>query len=420
MTGAAAATRADVLVLGAGIVGVCVALHLQKRGRSVVLVDRREPGEETSYGNAGLIERSSVVPYGVPREFGTLLRYGLNRSADVRFDWSYLPRIAPWLWRFWRESSPRKLARATTDMWPLIRRSVSEHELLAQEAGVSLELRRTGWIEAFRSEAAFEKARTSTEALVPYGLRYELLDGAALRKREPHLSSELVGGIYWLDPATVCDPGALVKGYAASFLQQGGRFCQADVSKLERDGGVWRLKNEREEFHAREAVIALGPWSIDLAAKLGYSMPFAVKRGYHVHFSAQGEAILNRPIVDADGGFVLSPMRQGIRLLTGIEFAPRDSRPNYSQLDLVEPLARRAFPLNKRIEPVPWMGARPCLADMRPVIGAGTKHKGLWFGFGHNHHGLTLGPVTGRLLAELMTGEAPFTDPAPYAISRFS
>ncbi|KAB2711367.1 NAD(P)/FAD-dependent oxidoreductase [Brucella intermedia] len=420
MTGAAAARRADVLVLGAGIIGVCVALHLQKRGRSVVLVDRREPGEETSSGNAGLIERSSVVPYGVPREFGTLLRYGLNRSADVRFDWSYLPRIAPWLWRFWRESSPKQLARATTDMWPLIRRSVSEHELLAQEAGVSLELRKTGWIEAFRSEASFEKARTSAEALVSYGLHYELLDGAALRKREPHLSSELAGGIHWLDPATVRDPGALVKSYTESFLQQGGRFCLADASKLERDGEAWRLKNEREEFLAREVVIALGPWAIDLAAKLGYRMPFAVKRGYHVHFSAQGEAVLNRPIVDADGGFVLSPMRQGIRLLTGIEFAPRDSGPNYTQLNLVEPLARRAFPLDKRIEPVPWMGARPCLSDMRPVIGAGRRHKGLWFAFGHNHHGLTLGPVTGRLLAELMTGEVPFTDPAPYAISRFS
>ena len=128
--------KSEVIVLGAGIVGVSIALHLQQRGRTVTLVDRRGAGEETSYGNAGLIERSSVIPYGVPRDLSVMLRYGLNRSADVHFDWRYLPRIAPWLWRFWRESAPKPLARAANDMWPLIERSVIEHETLMSQAGV--------------------------------------------------------------------------------------------------------------------------------------------------------------------------------------------------------------------------------------------------------------------------------------------
>ncbi|WP_082523648.1 FAD-dependent oxidoreductase [Ensifer sp. Root31] len=412
--------KADVLVLGAGIVGVCVALHLQKRGRSVVLIDRKEPGEETSYGNAGLIERSSVVPYGAPRDLRTLLHYAMNRSADVRFEWSHLPRIAPWLWRFWRESSPTGLAKAAADMWPLIRRSVTEHETLAQEAGISSELHRTGWIEVFRTDASFERARASLKALASYGLQYELLGTDALQTREPHLSSNLAGGIHWLDPATVRDPGALVKSYAAMFFQRGGDFRRADASKLEREDQSWRLNGEAGSLHAREVVIALGPWSDELVLRLGYRLPFVVKRGYHVHYSAQSGAVLNHPVFDADGGYVLAPMRQGIRLLTGIEFAPRDSGPNSSQIDFVEPLARRTFPLDRRVESVPWMGSRPCLPDMRPVIGKGPKHQGLWFAFGHNHHGLTLGPVTGRLLAELMTHQTPFTDPSPYAISRFS
>lgn len=415
-----AVVQKDVIVLGAGIVGVCVALHLQQRGRSVILVDRKAPGEETSYGNAGLIERSSVVPYGAPRDLATLLHYGMNRSADVRFDWAYLPRIAPWLWRFWRESAPKRLTRAARDMWPLIRICVEEHEALAHQAGVSADLHRTGWIETFRTDASLDRARTSLKGLAPYGLQYEILDRASLQKREPHLSSDLLGGVHWLDPVTVRDPGSLVKSYAALFIQRGGHFHQADASQLIEEANSWSLSGAGGSLRSREVVIALGPWSDQLTLKLGYPMPFAVKRGYHVHFSTKRDAILNHPVFDADGGFMLAPMRQGIRLATGIEFAPRDSRPNFTQLDMVEPIARRTFPLDQRVESVPWMGSRPCLTDMRPVIGQGPKHKGLWFAFGHNHHGLTLGPVTGRLLAELMTQQTPFTDPTPYGISRFA
>lgn len=165
----------DVLVLGAGIIGVSVALHLQKRGKSVVLVDRRAPGEETSYGNAGLIERASVIPYGFPREMTTLLKYATNRSADVRFHWTFLPKILPWLARFWLESSSRRLRRAAQDMLPLIERSVIEHTALMAEAGIEHRARRNGWMEAYRSEKAFAAARQAARALDEFGICYDLL-----------------------------------------------------------------------------------------------------------------------------------------------------------------------------------------------------------------------------------------------------
>lgn len=411
--------RADVLVLGAGIIGVSVALHLQQRGRSVILVDRRGAGEETSYGNAGLIERSSVVPYGAPRELTKLLRYAFNRSADVHFDWLHLPRIAPWLWRFWRESAPKRLARAAADMRPLIEQSVIEHEALMTAAGALPRLRKTGWIEGYRSERTFEQARTAAEALQPFGLNYAFLDRAELSRREPHLSDTLMGAVHWLDPATVADPGALVKAYAEHFVAQGGAFLHGDASRLRRDDNKWSIATEDGPIQAREVVVALGPWSGAVCRSLGYTVPLAMKRGYHVHFKTDADASLNHPVVDVDAGFLLAPMTRGIRLTTGVEFAPRDRRPNPVQLDNTEPLAREIFPLGQRIEPTPWMGSRPCLPDMRPVIGRGFRHKGLWFAFGHNHHGLTLGPVTGRLLAEMMTGTPTFTNPSPYALERF-
>ncbi|MCA0277363.1 MAG: FAD-binding oxidoreductase [Proteobacteria bacterium] len=412
--------RADVVVLGAGIIGVSVALHLQRRGRSVVLVDRRDPGEETSYGNAGLIERSSVVPYGAPREFAKLLTYALNRSADVHFDWLHMPRLAPWLWRFWRESAPKRLARAAADMRPLIENSVSEHEALMAEAGVLPQLRKTGWIEGYRSARAFERGCVDAAALHPFGLSYEVLDQKALQQREPHLSDTLVGGVHWLDPATVADPGALVKAYASHFVDRGGLFLRADARGLRQDDGQWSVATDNGPVRALEVVVALGPWSGTILSSFGYNVPLAMKRGYHVHFEADANASLNHPVVDVEGGFVLAPMAQGLRLTTGVEFASRDSRPTPVQLDMTEPRAREILPLTRRIEPTPWMGSRPCLPDMRPAIGPGLRHKGLWFAFGHNHHGLTLGPVTGRLLAEMMTGEPTFTDPAPYALGRFS
>jgi D-amino-acid dehydrogenase len=166
-------------------------------------------------------------------------------------------------------------------------------------------------------------------------------------------------------------------------------------------------------------VIALGPWSDDVFRPLGYRIPLAVKRGYHMHYGAIGNAVLNHPLLDSDEGYLLAPMNRGIRLTTGVEFARRDAPKTPVQLDKVEPIARKLLPLSERRDAEPWMGARPCLPDMLPVIGPAPRHQGLWFDFGHQHHGFTQGPVSGRLIAEMICGETPFTDPAPYRAERF-
>jgi D-amino-acid dehydrogenase len=153
--------------------------------------------------------------------------------------------------------------------------------------------------------------------------------------------------------------------------------------------------------------------------RLGYSIPFAVKRGYHMHYQPSGNAVLNHTVLDLERGYLLAPMARGIRLTTGAEFAERDAPPTPVQLERAEPVARGLFPLAQRLDPEPWMGSRPCTPDMMPIIGPAPRHKGLWFTFGHAHHGLTLGPVTGRLIAEMMSGAKPFTDPAPYRADRF-
>jgi D-amino-acid dehydrogenase len=414
--------RADVIVLGAGIVGVSAALHLQKRGRDVVLIDKHgAAGEETSYGNAGLIERASVFPYMFPRDLNHILRYAFNRSAEAHYHLDALPVVLPWLWRYFRASSPQGAMRSAKAALPLIQRSLVEHEALIEEAGVPELLRRTGWIKLFRSEASLANGIAELERARQFaGVDADVLDAAAIANREPHLSGAFAGAIHWPAPGFVPDPGALAKAYAALFIRNGGRFIAADARTLEQVTQGWQVKDAAgEAVIAREAVVALGPWSDLVFAPLGYRIPLGIKRGYHQHFAPRGNAVLNHPILDADGGFLLAPMNRGIRLTTGAEFARRDAPPTPVQIERTLPSARGLFPLGEAVDAQPWMGRRPCLPDMLPVIGAAPRHAGLWFDFGHQHHGLTLGPATGRLLAEMMTGEQPFADPAPFAAGRF-
>ncbi len=411
----------DAIVLGAGIVGVSVALHLQARGVSVTLVDRRAPGEETSYGNAGLIEASSVVPYGFPRDWRTLLRLARNDSTMLRYDTRSLPAYARWLAAFWRESAPQRLAGAARDMLPLISRCVAEHEALIARTDLRALVRPIGWLQAYRSPQAFEREREAAQRLAAeHHLRTEVFDAAGLRAAEPSLNEGYAGAIHWIDPASVADPGALVKGYAQLFLREGGRIATGDARTLRAQGGGWQVQTDDGPLAAELAVVAMGPWSDQVTAPLGYRVPLMAKRGYHMHYASAAGAPLLRPVVDIEGGYVVAPMRQGLRLTTGVELATRNRPPNYAQLDAAERAARPVFGLGERIDDMPWMGMRPCTPDMRPVLGPAPRHAGLWFAFGHNHHGLTLGPVSGRLVAEQIMGETPFTDPAPYSPTRFA
>jgi D-amino-acid dehydrogenase len=413
--------KADVLVLGAGMVGVSAALHLQKRGRDVILVDKHElAGEETSYGNGGLIECASVFPYMFPRDFAEILRYAMNRSPKVRYQFSDLPAFLPWIVRYYLASAPERAYRSAMAVMPLIRRSLIEHEALIAEAGVPELLRRSGWIKMFRQQSTLAGAVRDFERAKQFGVQGEILDDRAIKQREPNLNGDFTGAVHFTEPGFVPDPGGLAKAYSALFQRKGGRFVAADARTLEQDsGGRWQVATSNGKVSGREAVVALGPWSDLVSAPLGYSIPLNVKRGYHLHLAPRGNAVLHHPVLDTDHGLLLAPMNRGIRLTTGVEFARRDAPPTPVQIERALPRARALFPLGEAVDAKPWMGARPCLPDMLPVIGKAPRHAGLWFDFGHHHHGLTLGPATGRLLSEMMTGETPIADPAPFAVERF-
>jgi D-amino-acid dehydrogenase len=411
--------RTDVLVLGAGIVGTSTALQLAKRGLSVALVDRRGPGEETSYGNAGVIGGAGVYPMAFPSDFRELLRIAFKRSPLANYHFGFLPRVAPWLLAFRAASKPEKLIDTARIMRPLLARALGEHEILLREAGAERYLRKDGWISIYRSDRGFAALQPELDLGATLGVRALKLDAEAARALEPSLNPVFRHAIHWPDIARVSDPLGVTRAYAARFAALGGVLVKGDARSLHRADGAWRVETAEGPVDAGQAVIALGPWAPDVLEPFGIRLPLAVKRGYHRHFRPRGNAGLTRPVVDPENGYALAPMEQGIRLTTGAEFADRDAPPTPVQLERVVPEAAKLFPLGDPVEPTPWLGSRPCFADSRPVVGRAPGRPGLWLCYGHGHYGLTLGPITGRLIAEMMIGTTPVMDPAPFSAERF-
>ncbi|BAM89162.1 putative D-amino-acid dehydrogenase, DadA-like protein [Bradyrhizobium oligotrophicum S58] len=406
------------IVLGGGMVGVGTALHLQSRGWSVALVDRREPGRETSYGNAGIIQSEAVRPYAMPHDLGGILDIALARTNDVHYSLAALPYHMRPLLQYWWNSFPERHEVLTKTYAQLISRAAPEHEPLITAAGAGNLVRRDGFRVLHRNQAQFDKEAKDAEAVgKAFGVKFKLLSAAELAKAEPGLNESGIGGLHWQEPWTVSDPGSLVTSYAELFVRRGGKLLRGDATTLSQVGSGWAVVTDEGRIEAEAAVVSLGPWSPTFLKRFGYDIPMVRKRGYHRHYT--GGAPLDLPLRDAAFGYLMNPMAKGVRITTGAELSEPDAELTPVQLGKAEAAARQLIDLGKPVEPEPWLGTRPCMPDMLPVVGETARHKGLWLHFGHGHQGFTLGPATGRILAELMSGEAPSVDVAACAPARF-
>lgn len=412
--------RVDVVVLGAGVVGVSTALQLAKRSMSVALVDRGPPGEETSYGNAGIIEGNTIFAPAFPHDPMALLRVIFKQAPEANYQFSALPTVLPWLARFRSWSSTAKRVEHARTVRPLFATAIPEHEALLAESGGSKYLRKAGWLKIYRKDSSFEALAAERELAKEFGIVYDIVDNEQIRALEPSLSPVAKHAVFWPKAVSINNPLGVTRAYLARFESLGGVFLTGDARSLHRNGAQWRVETNEGSLDADQVVVALGPWAPDLLEPLGIKLPMAVKRGYHRHFKARGNASVGRPILDADYGYNITPMEQGIRITTGAEFAPRDAAPTPVQFDLLMPGVESLFPIGERVDDKTWKGARPCFPDSRPIIDRAPGQKGMWLAIGHAHWGLTLGPSTGRMLGDMMSGGAPFVDPAPYRATRFS
>ncbi|MFW2589794.1 NAD(P)/FAD-dependent oxidoreductase [Sagittula sp. SSi028] len=394
---------AEVAILGAGMIGVSSALELQARGHDVTLVDRRAPGRETSFGNAGIIQAEAAEPYALPRDLRTLLRYALRRDNDVTYHWGALARMAPALWQYFRHSAPASHARISGIYAQMTLGATADHAPWIKASGAEELIRRDGMMLVFRNPRDLDAAVADAARLrARWGVTSHHFDSTGLRAIEPALTDRPAGGLL-MDQSWACsDPGGLVERYARLFTKRGGHVVRGDAETLQHRSGGWDIATDDGSLQAEHVVIALGPWSADLAARFGLKIQMVYKRGYHGHFTAPH--LPNRPLVDADNGIVASPMAQGLRLATGAALVARNAPLDPRQLTTGARRIADILPIGPRIAEPQWLGTRPCMPDMLPVVGAAPDHTSLWVNFGHGHQGFTLGPTSARLLADAMDG----------------
>ena len=410
-------TSVDVVVLGAGIVGVSAAIAVRQRGMSVILVDRREPGSETSYGNAGILSSGSILPLNKPSLWAALPGYVTNRHAALRWDPAWAIRNIDWLARFLANATPSRTRPRATALHGLIGASLKLHREWIVKADAGQRIRETGWLKVWRSDAV-ATAKEEQAFLAEYGIESQILDRQAISALEPNIVPVYKVGILHTQTASVDSPGAVVKAYAKMFAGSGGEIRQSDIKAIAPDGEGWRVLLSDGEISARHVVVALGPWSADLLRPLGYRVPLAFERGYHREFKPNPARSLLRPIHDAEGSFLMTPMEQGIRVTSGVELTARDAPSSFAQLDAVVPVARSVVEFGEAVGE-PWRGARPTLPDSLPMIGPAPRHPGLWLAFGNQHIGFTTGPATGAAIAAMIDGAAPSFDVGAFSPRRY-
>jgi D-amino-acid dehydrogenase len=332
-----------------------------------------------------------------------------------------LPRIMPWLWQYFRESSEEKLLETAKAMRPLFERSLWDHRRLMKCCDALEHLNINGWMHVYRTREAFDEQKRQLELTSEAGIKYEILDPLQMRDLEPALKPNFYRAILWTASANVRSPVKLTEAYARRFRELGGVNVLSRIipgRNLHGPGDQWLVETDKMDYQAKTLVVALGPWMPDFLRYYRLDLPFAVKRGYHHHFPISPTCTLSRPVVD-DLGYCMAEQEQGIRLTTGAEFADRDAPPTPVQFDRLMPGARELLDLGEPLEKEPWMGCRPCLPDSRPIIGKVPSIPNMWIAGGHGHKGLTLSATTGFLMADLIMGTRPFCDPKHYSAERY-
>ncbi|MBY0329741.1 MAG: FAD-dependent oxidoreductase [Acetobacteraceae bacterium] len=412
-----------ILVVGAGIVGLCTAWHLARGGADVTVLDRAAPGEGgASSGNAGAISAGSVAPLAMPGVLRQVPGMLLDPAGALHIPPRYALRAAPWLLRFVAAARPARVARIAEALAVLLWNAMEQHRLILAEEGALDLIRETGQLYLYRDRAQLAKDAGGWTLRRQHGMRIEELDGAdAIRALEPDMRGDYALGLFIPEQGSCVNPLRHAQVVARGVQRLGGTIRQEGVAALLTAGGrIGGVRTATETLTADAVVLAAGAWSARLLAPIGIRVPLETQRGYHVMLPDAG-ITLRRPVVPADRKAFISPMEGGLRLAGTVEFGGLEAPPTPHRAALLLEDLRRVFP-QARTDGAQgfWMGHRPCLPDSLPVIGPVARWPGLWCAFGHGHLGLTGSAPTGARLARAMLGPAPNLDLAPYAVERFA
>ncbi len=412
-------TGLKIIVIGAGIVGVSSAIWLKRAGQDVTLIDRGEPGMGTSYGNAGVLASCSIAPVTAP---GMALK-GPKLLLDPNFPlflrWPYLPKLAPWLFRYLSHANDNETRRIAHGLTTIVSDSVEQHRALTKDTSAANWVQESTYSFAYTDQAAFDADAYTWGIRREAGFVPELIEGRAVQEVEPVLSPNVKLLAVMKNHGYILDPGAYVTELTEIFKGMGGSFIQADVRGFDLSGDKVRaVETDHGRFECDQVVLSTGVWSKPLMKKLGLNVPIESERGYHIVFKNPSEQP-KAPIMVAAGKFVATPMAQGLRCAGIVEFGGLEAGPSKAPLSFLRKKVRETFPNMKAESEEEWMGHRPAPSDSLPLIGE-IGNTGVFAAFGHHHIGLTGGPKTGRMVADMVTGNRPNNDMSPYEPMRFA
>jgi D-amino-acid dehydrogenase len=404
------------LVIGAGIVGLSCARALLREGHAVTVVDRDPAGDKVSFGNAGGLGVTEILPAATPGVIWQVPRWLVDPLGPLSIRATHLPRLMPWLMRFLRSATAGEAARITAAMAALLTPVYDDMLPLLAELGLSGDLHRIGALWVYDTKAGFERDAASHNLRRRYGIEVQTIDVAEARRLEPALTNAIAGAVITPEWSHVSDPKRIVDRLRESLQARGVSMLRHEVTSVDGETAI-TAAGERIAFD--RLVVATGAWSGRIARTAGDRALIESERGYNATLPTPG-VHLSREVIFAERQFVATPLDMGLRVGGAAEFAGLEAAPNWRRSGALVKLARRYLPdLDARGAQL-WMGNRPTTPDTLPVIGRSARHAHVFYAFGHGHLGLTLGPTTGRLVADLVAGRTPPIDLAPFSITRFA
>ena len=408
-----------VAVIGAGIVGVCSALCLQRDGFQVSLIEREGPGAGASFGNGAVIGEEAVVPVATPGILGKVPGLLFDPLGPLALRWSYLPRLAPWLLRFVAASRRDRVEEISIALKALLEGTFEAFDRLLALADARDLLRRTGWLAVYETERGLADTQPLLDLQRRRGVRFDVLEAEQLRQFEPALAPIFARGVYYPDVGYTVNSQRLVQVLADAFQRLGGTLEIAEARGFEiGPAGPRAVVTDRGALPCEAVVVAAGAWSKHLAAQLGSRPPLDTERGYHVQFPEPGVAP-RLPVFSTERAFVASPLEVGLRVAGTVELGGLEAAPNWDRAEVLLGHAKRWFPGLKTGGMTRWMGFRPSMPDSLPVIGRSPRFSNVIFAFGHGHCGMMMSARTGEIVAALLADRDPGLDMSPYRVERF-
>jgi D-amino-acid dehydrogenase len=408
----------NIAVIGAGIVGVSSAEWLRRDGHNVTIIDRLPPGEGTSFGNGGVLARCGVVPVPTPGILAKAPKMLMDPEQPLFVRWSYLVKMLPWLRQYLSTSKDEKVREISDGLTPLLEDAVNEHLALAKGTEAESFIHPGDYIFLYRDEAGFDNDSYVWNLRREQGFVGVPMDRTALLANDPALGDRYHFGCKMQDHGHIADPGGYVKALARHFESQGGHLVQANVKDLRpvNEGTEVVLEGGAEKYD--RVVIAGGAWSARLAESLGHKIPLETERGYHIHY-VDPNVKPPCPYMVADSKFVATPMLDGLRTAGIVEFGGLNAPPSKGPITLLEKGIKKLYPEFEFKDKREWLGHRPAPADSLPFLGPSSHHPNVYCAFGHHHVGLTAGPKTGRMIADMVSDRLPNIDIKPYRVDRF-